>query len=228
MAHKVSRSLVAEESASSAPSLSQQQRQLIDLVCASQYEDGFYGGMDNPYSMSLSSGHGAHLNHAAPPPPPMHNSYHGANNHVMSNNVMGAIPDVHKRDKDAIYRYDSHIHSTAEILRRELPCQYFCNVQQKHRSFHRRRRRRRSVITLTLHCLLHCHHHHCDYCHHHLCLGDRRINVYSSPEQLSIERRPQTRCCFARRQCSLACVYVCVRADSQLDLIAHHHYLLGT
>ncbi len=108
MAHKVSSSLVAEESASTVSISRHQHRQLIDLVCASQYEDGFYGGMDNPYSMGLSSGHGAHLNHAAPPPPPMHNSYHGANNHVMSNNVMGAIPDVHKRDKDAIYRYGTY------------------------------------------------------------------------------------------------------------------------
>lgn len=71
---------------------------------AHKYEDSFYGNMDNPYSMTLSAGHGAHLNHAAPPPPPMHNSYHG-NNHVMSNNVMGSIPDVHKRDKDAIYSH---------------------------------------------------------------------------------------------------------------------------
>lgn len=121
MAHKVS-SLVEEASAAS---MSQQQRQLIELVCASQYEDSFYGGMDNPYSMGLSSGHAAHLNHAAAAPPPMHNSYHGTNNHVMSNNVMGAIPDVHKRDKDAIYRYDTYTLS---------PC-YSCIVQRKHRSF---------------------------------------------------------------------------------------------
>lgn len=123
MAHKVSSSLVAEESASTVSISRHQHRQLIDLVCASQYEDGFYGGMDNPYSMGLSSGHGAHLNHAAPPPPPMHNSYHGANNHVMSNNVMGAIPDVHKRDKDAIYRYGTYAltntlkHAHADALR---------------------------------------------------------------------------------------------------------------
>ncbi|KAI2805684.1 Homeobox protein Meis2 [Blomia tropicalis] len=71
---------------------------------AHKYEDSFYGSMDNPYSMSLSSGHAAHLNHGPPPPPSMHNSYHG-NNHVMSNNVMGVVPDVHKRDKDAIYSH---------------------------------------------------------------------------------------------------------------------------
>lgn len=44
------------------------------------------------------SHHSPHMNHAS-----MH-QYHG--NHVstpVSNHVMGNVPDVHKRDKDAIY-----------------------------------------------------------------------------------------------------------------------------
>jgi hypothetical protein len=45
--------------------------------------------------------HGPHMNHG----PSMH-QYHG--NHVMSNHVMGSVPDVHKRDKDAIYGYVFH------------------------------------------------------------------------------------------------------------------------
>lgn len=124
MAHKVSS--LKEEASCASTLMSHQQRQLISLVCASQYEDGFYGGMENPYSM----GHAAHLNHGGAPPPPMHNSYHGANNHVMSNNVMGAIPDVHKRDKDAIYRY--------------------ATLQQKHRSFRRPCRHPNSDTALCL------------------------------------------------------------------------------
>jgi homeobox protein homothorax len=41
--------------------------------------------------------HGSHMNHG----PSMHHYQSG--NHVMSNHVMGSVPDVHKRDKDAIY-----------------------------------------------------------------------------------------------------------------------------
>ncbi|KPM10186.1 hypothetical protein QR98_0087360 [Sarcoptes scabiei] len=63
-----------------------------------RYDDGLYGSMESPYSsMSLGSAHGGHLNHGGAPS--MHNSYHN-NNHVMSQ-----MPDVHKRDKDAIYGY---------------------------------------------------------------------------------------------------------------------------
>jgi homeobox protein homothorax len=56
--------------------------------------------MESPYDplgrQMQSLSHGPHMNHG----PTMH-QYHG--NHVMSNHVMGAVPDVHKRDKDAIY-----------------------------------------------------------------------------------------------------------------------------
>lgn len=55
--------------------------------------------MESPYDQlgrQIQSHISPHMNHG----PSMHN-YHG--NHVMSNHVMGAVPDVHKRDKDAIY-----------------------------------------------------------------------------------------------------------------------------
>lgn len=75
---------------------------LISCCCPLfyQYDDGLYGSMENPYDplgrQMQSLTHGAHMNHG----PSMH-QYHG--NHVMSNHVMGSVPDVHKRDKDAIY-----------------------------------------------------------------------------------------------------------------------------
>uniref|UniRef100_A0A2L2XXB5 Homothorax 1 n=1 Tax=Parasteatoda tepidariorum TaxID=114398 RepID=A0A2L2XXB5_PARTP len=79
----------------------------IDHSLAMQYEDGMphYGGMDGPTSLYDPHGHRAmqplshapHMNHT----PSMH-QYHS--NHVsMSNHIMGTVPDVHKRDKDAIY-----------------------------------------------------------------------------------------------------------------------------
>ncbi|XP_023240613.1 homeobox protein Meis1-like [Centruroides sculpturatus] len=74
---------------------------------AQRYDDGIphYGAMDGPASLydphrSMQTlTHAPHMNHA----PTMH-QYHG--NHVsgvMSNHIMGSVPDVHKRDKDAIY-----------------------------------------------------------------------------------------------------------------------------
>jgi hypothetical protein len=69
---------------------------------AQRYDDGLshYGSMESPYDplgrQMQSLTHGPHMNHG----PSMH-QYHG--NHVMSNHVMGSVPDVHKRDKDAIY-----------------------------------------------------------------------------------------------------------------------------
>ncbi|XP_023225218.1 homeobox protein Meis1-like isoform X3 [Centruroides vittatus] len=76
---------------------------------AQRYEDtmSHYGAMDGPASIydphahrSMQTlSHAPHMNHT----PAMH-QYHG--NHVssvMSNHVMGSVPDVHKRDKDAIY-----------------------------------------------------------------------------------------------------------------------------
>ncbi|CAG2159991.1 unnamed protein product [Oppiella nova] len=60
-----------------------------------------YGSMESPYGDQLQRQmqtltHGSHMNHGQSMHP-----YH--TNHVMSNHVMGSVPDVHKRDKDAIY-----------------------------------------------------------------------------------------------------------------------------
>nr|CAD7571404.1 unnamed protein product [Timema californicum] len=72
------------------------------------YDDGIHPYMDNPppsmYDPHVAhrplqslAHHSPHMNHG------MH-QYHAAN-HVapVSNHVMGSVPDVHKRDKDAIY-----------------------------------------------------------------------------------------------------------------------------
>lgn len=82
----------------------------LEHSLAMQYEDGMshYGAMDGgpmydphgPHRAPMQSlgGHGPHMNHT-----PLH-QYHG--NHVsgvMGNHIMGSVPDVHKRDKDAIY-----------------------------------------------------------------------------------------------------------------------------
>lgn len=72
-----------------------------------QYDDGIHPYMDTPGSMydphrSAQLGlqhHSPHVAHS------MH-QYHAPTNHVapVANHVMGAaVPDVHKRDKDAIY-----------------------------------------------------------------------------------------------------------------------------
>jgi len=47
--------------------------------------------------------------------PPMNHGasmHHYQGNHVMSNHVMGPVPDVLKRDKDAIYGYAFSKHET--------------------------------------------------------------------------------------------------------------------
>ncbi|RWS17912.1 homothorax-1-like protein [Dinothrombium tinctorium] len=68
-----------------------------------EYDDGlshYNAAMDNAYDplgrQMQSLAHGAHMNHGA-------SMHHYPGNHVMSNHVMGSVPDVHKRDKDAIY-----------------------------------------------------------------------------------------------------------------------------
>ncbi|XP_068083656.1 homeobox protein homothorax [Anabrus simplex] len=73
-----------------------------------RYDDGIHPYMDNPPSMydphvahrpiPNIAHHSPHMNHG------MHGGYHGGN-HVagVANHVMGSVPDVHKRDKDAIY-----------------------------------------------------------------------------------------------------------------------------
>lgn len=58
--------------------------------------DSGYDSLGRPMQ-SLS--HGGHMNHGSS----MH-QYHG--NHVMSNHMMTGVPDVNKRDKDAIYGYE--------------------------------------------------------------------------------------------------------------------------
>uniref|UniRef100_T1JCN7 MEIS N-terminal domain-containing protein n=1 Tax=Strigamia maritima TaxID=126957 RepID=T1JCN7_STRMM len=71
-----------------------------------RYDDGIphYGAMDMPASMydphhrPMPLSHSPHLNHGHA----MH-QYHGNHVGAMSNHVMGSVPDVHKRDKDAIY-----------------------------------------------------------------------------------------------------------------------------
>ncbi|GFQ70184.1 homothorax-1 [Trichonephila clavata] len=88
----------------------------LEHPLAMQYEDGMphYGGMDGPTSLYDPHGHRAmqplshapHMNHT----PSMH-QYHSNHAGVMSNHIMGSVPDVLKRDKDAIYglRYHSHL-----------------------------------------------------------------------------------------------------------------------
>nr|UPO70982.1 homothorax-2 [Phrynus marginemaculatus] len=71
-----------------------------------QYDDGLphYGTMDGPASLydphraMQALPHSAHMNHT----PSMH-QYGNHVSGVISNHVMGSVPDVHKRDKDAIY-----------------------------------------------------------------------------------------------------------------------------
>lgn len=81
----------------------------VDSTCVFQYDDGIHpymetppGGMYDPHAghrpLQAMAHHSPHMNHAA-----MH-QFHPAN-HVApaANHVMGAVPDVHKRDKDSIY-----------------------------------------------------------------------------------------------------------------------------
>ncbi|XP_076359827.1 homeobox protein Meis1-like isoform X1 [Tachypleus tridentatus] len=75
-----------------------------------QYDEGIphYGTMDGPTSLydphahrpMPTLTHSPHMNHG----PSMH-QYHPSNHvsGIMSNHVMSSVPDVHKRDKDAIY-----------------------------------------------------------------------------------------------------------------------------
>lgn len=73
-----------------------------------RYDDGIHPYMDNPppsmydphvahRPLPINTHHSPHMNHG------MH-GYHSTN-HVagVTNHVMGSVPDVHKRDKDAIY-----------------------------------------------------------------------------------------------------------------------------
>lgn len=88
-----------------------------------QYDDGLHGYMNSgaaaamydphaghrpPALQGLPSHHSPHMSHAAAASVGMHgyHSGHGTPSHVspVSNHVMGTIPEVHKRDKDAIYR----------------------------------------------------------------------------------------------------------------------------
>uniref|UniRef100_A0A1B6CLX0 Homeobox domain-containing protein n=1 Tax=Clastoptera arizonana TaxID=38151 RepID=A0A1B6CLX0_9HEMI len=75
-----------------------------------KYDDGIHPYMDTPPGsmydphaghrpIQSMTHHSPHINHAG-----MH-QFHPAANHVASaaNHVMGAVPDVHKRDKDSIY-----------------------------------------------------------------------------------------------------------------------------
>ncbi|XP_054154300.1 homeobox protein homothorax-like [Oppia nitens] len=61
--------------------------------------------MESPYDSHLqhpmqSLNYGSHMNHGPHGPTMSHHQY--PSNH-MTNHVMGTVPDVHKRDKDAIY-----------------------------------------------------------------------------------------------------------------------------
>ncbi|XP_054260816.1 homeobox protein homothorax isoform X2 [Macrosteles quadrilineatus] len=75
-----------------------------------RYDDGIHSYMDTPPGamydphaghrpLQAMAHHSPHMNHAT-----MH-QFHPATNHVApaANHVMGAVPDVHKRDKDSIY-----------------------------------------------------------------------------------------------------------------------------
>lgn len=98
------------------------------FVVFSQYDDGIHGGymdggagsMYDPHvaHRGLGAHHSPHMNHAAAAAAAGMHGYHAAAaaaaaaaNHVspVANHVMGAaatassVPDVHKRDKDAIY-----------------------------------------------------------------------------------------------------------------------------
>lgn len=95
---------------------------LIKLIFCSylylQYDDGLHGYMDSgaaamydPHSGHRPPGlpgipphHSPHMSHAAAASVGMH-GYHGTSSHVSpATNHMGAVqPDVHKRDKEAIY-----------------------------------------------------------------------------------------------------------------------------
>lgn len=101
------------------------------IFCHFQYDDGLHGyGMDSgaaaaamydphvghrpPGLQGLPSHHSPHMTHAAAAAATvgMHGYHtagaaggHGTPSHVspVANHLMGAIPEVHKRDKDAIY-----------------------------------------------------------------------------------------------------------------------------
>lgn len=94
-----------------------------------QYDDGLHGYMNPgaaaamydphaghrpPALQGLPSHHSPHMSHATAASVGMHGYHsgggggggHGTPSHVspVANHVMGSIPEVHKRDKDAIYR----------------------------------------------------------------------------------------------------------------------------
>lgn len=59
-----------------------------------------------PLSHTAGGHHSPHMNHSAGSTTAMHHQYHHANHvspNAMPNNVMGALPEAVKRDKDAIY-----------------------------------------------------------------------------------------------------------------------------
>lgn len=84
-----------------------------------QYDDGLHGYMDSgaaamydPHSGHRPPGlpglpphHSPHMSHAAAAASVGMHGYHGTSSHVSpATNHMGAVqPDVHKRDKEAIY-----------------------------------------------------------------------------------------------------------------------------
>ncbi|XP_063221852.1 homeobox protein homothorax isoform X9 [Bacillus rossius redtenbacheri] len=76
-----------------------------------RYDDGIHPYMENPPPPpSMYDPHAAHrplqgIAHHSPHVGHGMHQYHAAANHVapVANHVMGSVPDVHKRDKDAIY-----------------------------------------------------------------------------------------------------------------------------
>ncbi|XP_037026991.1 homeobox protein homothorax isoform X2 [Bradysia coprophila] len=89
-----------------------------------RYDDGLHGYMNSgaaaamydphaghrpPALQGLPSHHSPHMSHASAAAVGMHgyHSGHGTPSHVspVSNHVMGTLPEVHKRDKDAIYSH---------------------------------------------------------------------------------------------------------------------------
>lgn len=100
-------------------------------ISFAQYDDGLHGyGMDSgaaaaamydphaghrpPGLQGLPSHHSPHMTHAAAAAATvgMHGYHSGAGGHgtpshvsPVGNHLMGAIPEVHKRDKDAIYEW---------------------------------------------------------------------------------------------------------------------------
>uniref|UniRef100_A0A182P015 Uncharacterized protein n=1 Tax=Anopheles epiroticus TaxID=199890 RepID=A0A182P015_9DIPT len=108
------------------------------------YEDGLHGygmdasaaGMYDPHAghrppalSGLPPHHSPHLNHAAAAASVGMHGYHGTSSHVSpASSHMGAVqPDIHKRDKEAIYGRPNISSRSIAIVSGPLGCS-FCTI----------------------------------------------------------------------------------------------------